>query len=891
MPQLTLATTYGTVVERFRQVVETDPGAVAVATAAGTTTYAELDAASDLLARRLAAAGRDPQEPVGLLLEHDVHALVGLLAAAKAGRPSVALDTTVPASRIAQIAEAAGIHLHVVTAATADLAAAAGLPGAGRVDAAPGSRTRAAGRDRRERAEPDGRLGSLGPIGSLGPVGPVGPHAPVTIAFTSGSTGRPKGVAYDSTAFLHDAYICATSLGQAPGDRIALVLPLSFGAGTAVAIWSLTIGAALHVVDPRRLTPAQLIERLVTDRITALHATPSLLRTVTGQLAADQVLADLRLVTSGGEPAFGADLAALRPHLPAGCIFVNRAGSSEAGTIAQWFHRPGDPVPDGPLPAGHPVEGVTLAVERADGSPAAPGEVGNLAVTSRHLALGYWRQPELTAARFSAAPDGRRTVRCGDLGLLRPDGMLEFRGRRDAAVKVRGYLVEPAEVEAALRGDPAVADAAVAGVPRDSERPEAGSRLVAWIEPTDASTFSAAGLRRRLHDRVPAHMVPTAVLALPALPRTERGKLDRAALPAVPARPGAGRAPREGYEALLAELWAELLGVDGPGLDDDFFDLGGDSLIAEELLARVGGELGVALPSGALVQAPTLGDLARLVAAGTSRPADLVPLATSGDGHPVHLLAGSGGLALGLLPLARRLAGDYRVYGIQAHALERRGLPDWTVGRAAARAARAIRQEQPRGPYVLGGHSAGGTIALDVARRLARAGEQVALVALLDSPPPGTVPQGSGLSGDAGPADAEVVARLREGRGGAPAGRPGRLRAAAELALTGLVPRDGAAQFQQFHRQGRWLLRLHRARPWPGRSVVYVAEHGGGWGERDWRAVLTGDWTVRRSPGRHLTMIREPHAAALAAALAQDIRAALAGIGDGTRATGSPAQA
>jgi thioesterase domain-containing protein/acyl carrier protein len=458
--------------------------------------------------------------------------------------------------------------------------------------------------------------------------------------------------------------------------------------------------------------------------------------------------------------------------------------------------------------------------------------------------------------------------------VLREDGVLEFRGRKDATVKIRGYLVEPAEVEAALHADPAIDEAAVAGVPRDEQRPEAGARLVAWVRPADPTTFSSAQVRRRLRERLPVHMVPGVVVPLAALPRTERGKIDRAALPPVPPpRTAMASAPLRGYDAIVAGLWQEVLGVDDIGADDDFFDLGGDSLTAEEMLARAGEQLGTALPSSALLSCPTLREFAQLVADGAPRQGDLLALA-SGPGHPVHLIAGAGGLALGLLPLARRLSEAHPVYGIQAHALERRGVPDWTVGQAAARAVRDIRRVQATGPYVLGGHSAGGTIALEVARRLTGEGEQVALVALLDSPPPGTVPPADTRTASAAGAD---LARAFA-QGTPPARRDNRLLRAVRLALTGVVPQPKGAQFQQFHRQGRWMLRLHRPKPWAGRTVVYRAEAGGGWGARDWAPLLVGDWAIRTTPGRHLTMIREPHAAHLATVLRADISGALQGI-------------
>jgi acyl-coenzyme A synthetase/AMP-(fatty) acid ligase len=293
--------------------------------------------------------------------------------------------------------------------------------------------------------------------------------------FTSGSTGEPKGVAWTNATLLNDAHAGRERLGFAPGDRTALVLPLAFAAGLTVVVFALLNGAGVYAYDPRVLGLRDLAAWLTSQRLTTLHATPSLLRSLLGALEPDQVLPDLRLVTTCGEPVYGYDVVALRPHLAPEAMFVNWSGSSEVASLAFFEVAPGAPVCDGVLPVGWPAAGKDITIVDEAGVPVPTGETGEVMVTSAYMSAGYWPPNADMAARFTPLPDGRTAFSTGDLGRIDDDGAVALLGRRDAAAKIRGYLVEPSEVEAALLAIDEVVDAVVTGPSATRARPTGSS--------------------------------------------------------------------------------------------------------------------------------------------------------------------------------------------------------------------------------------------------------------------------------------------------------------------------------------------------------------------------------------------------------------------------------
>ena len=358
-------------------------------------------------------------------------------------------------------------------------------------------------------------------------------------------------------------------------------------------------------------------------------------------------------------------------------------------------------------------------------------ELAEIFVRSPHLARGYLDDPAMTAARFITNPftdqPGDRLYRTGDLGRYRPEGTVEFAGRADRQVKIRGFRLEPGEVERALAQHPGVRESVV--VLRES--PQAGPALVAYVVGRE---LYAAELRAFLLERVPQTMIPSAFVVLPALPLTPNGKLDDAALPAPDlSREAGAAAPVGDIEHRLARLWENVLGIERVGVHDDFFALGGHSLMAIRLFSQIEAEFGRKLPITLLFESPTIAHLAQaLRAEQTADWSTLVPIQSGGARPPLFLVHGFGGGVVGYAELARGLGDDQPVYGLQAVGLDGRTPPHETVEEMAAHFVDVVRSQQSQGPYYLGGYCFGGIVAFEVARQLEAQGQPVALVAIFE---------------------------------------------------------------------------------------------------------------------------------------------------------------
>lgn len=926
----------GSALDRIALVVDRLADHAAVRSPSYEVTYGELDAWSDELAARLlerAATGparpapppvesqRElpplaPEErPIAILLGHEPAAIVAMVAILKTGRPFVPLDPHLPPERLATILSLAGADTCVCDTGASGPGEPAGLAGGGvrrstsAVDAPP---------DPARLLPPWVDQVHVGDV----PVLPATARArlaaaapprrqdtdPALIVFTSGSTGLPKGVVWKHNTLLFHHRLFHELLGVGPDDRFQLLLPCAFISGISSTFRSLFAGGLLGMFDPRVGGARGLADWLRDERPTSMAITPSLLRTIVGSMAPGERLTDLRHVLTVGEALYARDVVAARPVLPPGAAIVTTYGSSEIGLTAIGQLRADDPLPEGTVPAGWPVAGKLTRLLREDGSEAAPGESGELVVSSRYLSGGYWRDLGQQAARFSTEPDGTPRYRTGDVGRIGPDGQLRITGRLDGMVKVRGYLVEPIEIESALLAADEVAEAVVT-----ADRSAQPPRLVAYVVPAPDTRPSAASIRRLLRSRLPSYMVPSTVVILPALPRTERGKVDRVALtPAPPAL--AGDPPRNQWEEAIAQLWARVLNLDSVGIHDDFLELGGDSLAAQEVAARLRDEYGVALPTSALAQAPTVAELAALAEqtsakVDTLRHPDAVPLRTGGSGAPLFCFAGAGGLAIGMMALAANFDGERPVYGLQAHGLERRGIPDWSVRAAARRHARTIRLLQPNGPYLLLGHSFGGLVALETAQLLRQAGADVGLLTIVDSTAPGglslslsgailpsrrtdnldasTAPHAVGDGSGRAEANGGSAGAHAAGQAGGPGARAttglrvalDRARQLVSLPLAGVVRFQGMAQYDVFFNQGRVLTMTYRPKPYPGRTLVFRAAPTVSAQDQElrpvsgpWAQYLTGEAWQRTVVGNHDSILREP----LVGQLAEDVRAQIA---------------
>lgn len=887
------------VLDGLAAVAERAPQALALVDEHGETTHGALDrtarALGLLLHERLTPddhTGRGvgveqggATVPVGTMIAHGAGSVVALLGLLHAGRVVVALDPFLPEARLQHVMALAGIVDVVADAEHAERAAAL-APEHGRVlpfDVLL--------EDARTAAATEGDLAVVPGARERGG------RDPMDIIFTSGSTGAPKGVTMTHRQIVVDTVAQRESFRLVPADRVASVLPHGFAAGFTLVLSALLAGASVHVADPRRTGVDRLVTWIRDAGLTTLHTTPHLVRSITGALdPTDDRLRGLRMVATVGEAVTGTDVRGLRPLLGPDTSFCNWTGSSETAVYAVNEIRAGDPVPERSVPSGRIVTGKRIEVRRPDGSVADVGESGEVVCISDAMTSGYWGAPDVTATRAGTAPDGTPTWAIGDLGRFDEQGRLTLLGRADDAVKVRGYLVEPSEVEAALRTVDAVQEAVVVAV----KAPPAPTRLVAYVvsRPGRRSP-SPAAIRKALRDLLPDYMVPTAIVPVTALPRNERGKVDRARLPEAPALGTTvgedgeefGEDTYDQWQLAVGQIWAEVLGLPsvGPlelpavGLDNDFSALGGDSLSAEEMLAAVADRLGVDVPSSELLEHPTLRTFTariRLGAAAVPSHPDIVTLTARGsDGtDPLFCVAGAGALALTFVPLARHL-GDRPVFAFQQHGLERRSVPDWSIPAMARRYIELLRVVQPTGPYTLVGHSFGGLVALEMASVLAEAGHEVARVVLLDTYLPEQASE---------QADVVEFGQLDLGRP-APRAVPGALqriaartsalrsRSASPFARIGRRARgvgagvfrwQGQRHFRAFFDHALLVSRGWEPRPYAG-SVTLVVADGNDSGPTRWAPYLRGTVDEVRVHAEHSSVLREPHVAEVASLVAR----------------------
>ncbi len=712
------------------------PDAIAVGAGEDSLTYAQLRRRSNALAARLRAAGVRPDASVALWATRTTDTIVSILAIWKAGGAYVPIDPAWPRERINYMLA----HIRP-TACIGPLPRGAYAPIAGpRVTLGDASHEQ-------DEPPPDGLSDETRGA------------AAAYIIYTSGSTGRPNGVVVTHGAALNLIAALNETVYRTlrPGVlRVGVNGPWVFDT-TIKQLLQLANGHALHVLpDSCRADAAQFLRTVRAHQIDLVDCTPSQARLLMAAGLLDDRSFDALVLLIGGEAIDAALWTALASA--ADRTYVNLYGPTECtvdATVAHITASAGEPT------IGRPLPNVRTYVldRRLHQSPiGVPGEAW---IAGAGLARGYLRDPALTADRFRPDPfpddPGARMYRTGDRVRCRATGELEYLERTDAALKIRGFRIEPREVEAALARHPAVQGAAVTA--HEYGQASTDARLVAYVTLKDGVRATAAELRRFLRARLPAHLVPAAYVTLAAFPLTTHGKLDRRALPPPERRrDGSGAdanawdeempvdgAPRDIIEWQLAEIWAALLDVKDISVGADFFELGGHSLLAMVMLGRVKKALGCDVSLATLFQGATIEQLAAHIRARAAEDADasLAPIRRTGARLPFFCVHPVGGHVLCYLDLARALGADQPFYGLQAprgRAGEPGGHDPGTgprmepgIEQMAARYLDAIRTVQPRGPYALGGWSLGGTIAFEIARLLHAAGEEVALLALIDS--------------------------------------------------------------------------------------------------------------------------------------------------------------
>ncbi|MEO8092367.1 MAG: amino acid adenylation domain-containing protein [bacterium] len=844
-----------TIAELFEARAGERPDATALESAAGTMSYGELDRTANRLAHRLRALGVGHETLVGAFMERSPELVVAMLGILKAGAAYVPLDPDYPPARLGTMLDD--------TAATVVLTQpvlAGRLP-----DGAAGALI----------LEPG--LASLAGEPSEPLQGESGPESLAYVMYTSGSTGRPKGVEALQRGVVR--LVRGTDYASfGPGETFLALAPATFDASTFEIWGALLNGARLVLAPPSLPTLAELGRIIRRHRVTTLWLAAGLFQEMVETHPED--LRGLRQLLAGGDVLSPIHVRRALEANP-GLRVINGYGPTEATTFA-CCHEITDPAEvTGPVPIGRPIAHTVIRVLDEGLEPVAAGGPGELFIGGDGLARGYHRRPEITAERFVEDPlrPGERLYRTGDSVRSRPDGTLDFLGRMDDQVKIRGFRVEPGEVEVALAEHPEVSAAAVV-----AQGSGAGDRrLVAFVVPAGEGGESAP--LEWLAERLPAHMVPSACARVPALPLTPNGKVDRAALVgrrvAAEAAAGEPEAPRNEAERRLASIWERLLGAGPVGRHDDFFALGGHSLMTLRLFADIEAEFGRELPVAAIFDAPTLAELAARIDTDGAAAAwrSLVPMAPGGGKRPFFCVHGAGGNVAVFAKLSRALDPDRPFYGLQSQGLDGRTRPHERIEDMAAHYLHEIRTVQPRGPYLLGGMCHGAVVALEMSQQLQASGEEVALLAVLDSKAPRRRPAGRrGRRRRASRARtardrvrrtlrrrlrrARLLVRRARRRGWRERGR----------AVGRFLHPERRATDRRIRRVNVEAVRSYVARPYAGRVALFESEDRAAHPKRrsraGWEEVARGGLDYQRVPGGHNSMLGEPHVDAVAAQLA-----------------------
>lgn len=710
------------VVARFEQMVDLHPQRLAVKHGTGELNYLELDRRVNQLAQALLQRRGPHAEPVALLLSQGSGALVAMLAVLKAGKFYVVLDQEQPAARLSATLQDADAKVlicdHVLRSQYPELI-------------------------RQMNCVIEVEDVSL--FSAARPGLSLGPQTQAFITYTSGSTAQPKGVLYHHVNVSHQVFLQNNTAHICPEDRIALARPYGSNGAVKDIYCALLNGASVFPLNPRYDGLTRIVEQFRAERITIWYTVASTFRGFCRALAVSDSLPDLRFVLLGGERMRADDIELFQRHFARDAVLMLNYGITEtAGTVCGWLVDHDGLGQESTVPAGFPIDGTIVKILDDAGRVAPTGAAGEIVVTSRHLAQGYWKRSDLTAQAFAVDPSSPdwRVYRTGDLGVLDVGGCLTHLGRKDSFVKIRGHLVDPGDVERALLATALVRDAAVIARPDHRGETSLTAYVVSRVQP--APTVSA--MRNELAKTLTDYMLPASFVVLDSLPLTPGGKLDRRALPAPndtrPELDAVYVGPRDPVERQLASIWCEILDIKTVGIHDNFFDLGGHSLMAAELFDRISKVTGRNLPPAILFECPTIEQLACAMREQNWSPAwtSLVPMQPRGSKPPLFLIPPSGGSVFRFAELAGQLGGGQPVYGLEPLGNDDRHQPMDRVEDMASAYLREIRELQPTGPYLLAGICFGSFVAWEMARQLSQRGAQVDLVAIVDSGAPESGP-------------------------------------------------------------------------------------------------------------------------------------------------------
>jgi amino acid adenylation domain-containing protein len=595
------------IADRFEQQARRHPQRLAVKTKTQSLTYDALNRMANQVAQAVLAWPDKGHEPVALLFKQGISLIAASLGMLKAGKAYASLDLSIPRTKAIQILDSLQSRLIVTDRDHLCLAHEWAVDQTGILDV----------------DNLDSTLAAENPGLS------IPPGATAYIHFTSGSTGEPKGVVWNHRNELFGIRVKTNELHVSEQDRVSLVRSNNIGA-TRDMFLALLNGACVLPFDIQDQGLSQLGDWLLEENITIFTCVATIFRQAVQTVKRKQGFPSIRLIHIGGEPVFRSDVELYKQRFSDDCILVNRFSISETQAVSYYFIDKETEIKEDRVPVGFALEGNEILLLDDNGNELDVNQIGEIAVKSSYLALGYWRQNDLTRTKFLPDPKGgnARIYLTGDVGYMAPDGCLVHTGRKDFQIKIKGHRIEISEIEMALRDLPEVAQAVV--VPSNNSSGN-GVRLLAYVVPQFPKTLRADQLCAALSKTIPAHMLPWAFVMLDFLPLTANGKVDRRALPPATGlrrpRSGAFTAARTAVEQVLVKLWAEILDTDDVGINDDFSQLGGDSLAAARIVAEINGIFPLKEPLKSLFKTPTVARLAEFILANEANPGQLDEIA------------------------------------------------------------------------------------------------------------------------------------------------------------------------------------------------------------------------------------------------------------------------
>jgi amino acid adenylation domain-containing protein len=699
-----------TITDCFEQQVRKYPNRIAVKTHSDAITYSYINKLSNRIAHAVLEERGEGEEPVALLFEKGSSMVAAILAVLKAGKFYLALDRIYPAARNLYMLEDSRTRLIVTDTQNYQLS--------------------------REWIDQGGSVINIDDLHDSSTENVAIKLSPDTLAYifyTSGSTGPPKGVVDNHRNVLHNIMRYTNTLHICPEDRLTLLQSFCFSGSVSSLFGGLLNGAAVCLFNLHKKGMDNLADWLDSEGITIYHSVPSIFQHL---MAKSARFPELRVIRLEGDQVSKQHVELYKKNFNADSILVNGLGATETGLTRQYFINPETEIPGSVVPIGYEVEDMEVLLLDDNGNEVETGKIGEIVVKSRYLAQGYWRKPDLTQAAFKEDPRDKsmRFYCTGDMGRFLPDGCLEYLGRKDFQVKIRGQWVEIEAIENALKHLVGIRDAVI--VARDDRFGD--KHLLAYLVPTKRPAPSIRSLRHTVEEQFPEHMVPSRFIIIDELPLTPNGKVDRKALPEPDiehADIGEARVgPRTPMEELLARIWCEVLGLKQVGVHDNFFEMGGHSLRATKAVSGMEKITDKDLAPAILSQYPTIAGLAEYLSRENGRPQEAVqdfytlyPIKTSGTGVPFFWIHSQ---MISFLP--KYLGQDQPLYAIIAQGVDGKRVRYKTMKEITAHYLQEIRAVQPSGPYFLGGFCWGAKYAFDIAQQLHRSGEDVGLLFVVE---------------------------------------------------------------------------------------------------------------------------------------------------------------